>query len=885
MPRIPGLKRFFRLADTRRQLDLSSIDDELRFHIDSRVDELTATGMREPDARTQAEREFGDWRRYYTDCVDIDSRHNRELHMRELLESVWSDLTHAARSLRSQPGFAVVAITTLALGIGATTSVFSAVDGVLLRPLPYVNANRIVHIGEQEISKPGRGVNTSFENYEDWTRRSTSFSALGIVNNASPTLTGRGDPERVQVARVSSGLFDVFGVRMHLGRPITASDNLRGANLVAVMRFDYWRSRFGGDSSIVGQSIMLNSVPALVVGVMQQGFSGPDRLDRPLWTNFISSPQDGRGGRSKEVYGLLRPGVTVAQAQAEMTRVAADLATLYPQENQGETVIVDPLATRATAAVARPLYMLLGASFVVLLIACANLSNLLLARGASRSREIAVRSALGAGRRRIARQLLTESLLLAALGATIGVAIAAAVSRLLVAFGPALFAARPPALSGSVLAASVGLSVLTAIAFGLLPAWRMAPRDPQSALRDAGARVVGTRAPLRTSLAMTQLSLAVVLLSASALVVKSFARVLRVEPGIQRDHLLTVSLVLPFAGYDSLKSTLFYSQVAARLKQLPGIRDVATTSLVPFGGSYDRVGISQIAGEPDRIGAARANGDRYVVSPSYFSTMGVRLVRGRLLGETDRAESPTVCLVDEVFASRTFGTTDVIGRQMKIPGPSRPDFATIVGVVTHVKTYGLDTESPGQIYLTNEQFPWRWSLLVVRTTGDPMLATTNVTRVVHELDANQPVSSFATMDTLMSELLRGRRFILMLLSSFAVVAIALAAIGLYGVVAYGVSQRRREFGVRMALGAQRREIGRMILAEGGRIAAAGVLVGGLGALATGRFIAAFLFEVKAHDAGVFASVSVGLIAIALLACVVPAHRATTVDAAEVLRGD
>jgi putative ABC transport system permease protein len=265
--------------------------------------------------------------------------------------------------------------------------------------------------------------------------------------------------------------------------------------------------------------------------------------------------------------------------------------------------------------------------------------------------------------------------------------------------------------------------------------------------------------------------------------------------------------------------------------------------------------------------------------------MGVRLVRGRLLGETDRAESPTVCLVDEVFASRTFGTTNVIGRQMKIPGPSRADFATIVGVVTHVKTYGLDTESPGQIYLTNEQFPWRWSLLVVRTTGDPMLAAPNVTRVVHELDANQPVSSFATMDTLMSELLRGRRFVLMLLSSFAVVAIALAAIGLYGVVAYGVSQRRREFGVRMALGAQRGEIARMILTESGRIAAAGVLIGGLGALATGRFIAAFLFEVKAHDAGVFVSVSVGLIAIALLACVVPAHRATTVDAAEVLRGD
>ena len=394
---------------------------------------------------------------------------------------------------------------------------------------------------------------------------------MGIVTNASPTLTGRGDPERVQVARVSSGMFNVFGVRMHIGRPIVASDNLPGAGVVVVLRYDYWRSRFGADPSIVSQTIMLNSVSALVVGVMQEGFNGPDRLDRPMWTNFISSPLNGRGGRSNAAYGLLRPGITVARAQAEMTRVAADLATLYPKDNQGETVIVDPFAARATADVARPLYMLLGASFVVLLIACANLSNLLLARGVSRSREIAVRSALGAGRRRIARQLLTESLLLAALGAGIGVAIAAAVSRLLVAFGPAAFATRPPELSVNVVVASIVLSCITAVAFGLLPALRMAPRDPQAALREAGSRVAGTRGSLRAALAVAQLSLAVVLLSASALVVKSFARVLRVEPGIQRDHLLTVSLVLPFAGYDSLKSTLFYGQVAARLEQMPGI--------------------------------------------------------------------------------------------------------------------------------------------------------------------------------------------------------------------------------------------------------------------------------------------------------------------------
>ena len=854
MSRIPGLKRFFRLADARSELDEASIDDELRFHLQSRIDELVAAGTSVAEARHLAQGEFGDWNRYRADCVTIDSRHVREANIRDYVESVWSDLRHAGRALRAQPGFALVAIVTLALGIGATTSVFSAVDGVLLRPLPFASADRIVHIGEQDANKPGRGSNTSYENYDDWTRQSTSFAAMAIVANFSPTLTGHGDAERVQVALVSSGMFDVFGVRMHLGRPIVAADNLSGAAPVGVMRYDYWRSRFGADSSIVGQSIMLNGTPVRIVGVMPARFSAPGRLDRPIWGNFINSGADGRGGRSKEAYGLLRRGVTVAQAQTEMKRIAAELATAYPEDNKGETVIVDPLNKRATADVERPLYMLLGASLFVLLIACANLSNLLLARGTSRSRELAVRSALGAVRSRIARQLLTESLLLALLGAVGGIVITAGVIRLLVALGPSLFATRPPSLSVGVLVASITLSCVTTVLFGLLPALRMAPRHPQSALRESGARVVGGRRSLRTSLAITQLSLAVVLLSASALVVKSFIRVLEVQPGIQRDHLLTASVILPFARYDSLKSTLFYQQLASRLAHLPDIRGVATTSLVPFGGNFDRVNISQIFGEADRAGANRAQGDRYVVSPSYFRTMGVRLVRGRLLDDTDRGDSRTVCVIDEVFAKRTFGDRDAVGRQMRIPGPSRTDFATIVGVVTHVKTYGLDVESPGQIYLTNAQFPWRWSSLVVRTVGDPMLVAPAIARAVHDLDPDQPVSD-------------------------------VASIGLYGVVAYGVSQRRREFGVRLALGAQRRQIARLVVLEGGQIAAAGAVIGGLGALAIGRFMAAFLFEVGTRDVTVFAVVSVGLIGIAMLACVVPAHRATTVDAAEVLRGD
>ena len=805
--------------------------------------------------------------------------------MRELLESVAADLRHAARSLRSQPGFAVISVTTLALGIGSTTSVFSAVNGALLRPLPYASARRIVHVGEQDVNKPGRGATTSFENFDDWRRRSSSFSAIGIVSNVSPTLTGHGDAERIPSALVSAGMFAVFGIHMHLGRPIADVDNEQGAAPVAVLTYAFWQSRFGADPSIVDQSISLNSVPVKIIGVLPKGFSGPGRLDRAIWSNFVPSASDGRGGRSKEVYALLRSTTSASEAQREMTRIAGDLAIAYPSDNKGATVIVDPLSDRSVADVKRPLYTLLGASFFVLLIACANLSNLLLARGTARAREIAVRSALGARRARIARQLLTENLLLAFLGAMGGIIIATAAIRTLVALGPTLFATRPPELSPPVLAASIAVSCATVLLFGLLPALHMAPRDPQIALRDAGARVVGTRRSLRSALAIAQLSLAVVLLSASLLVVKSFVRVLEVDAGIRHENLLTMSLALPSAKYDSLRSTTFYAQVAAQVKQLPNVKDVAFTSLVPFSGSFDRVGISQIAGESERIGAARMFADRYVVTADYFKAMGIRLVNGRPLDATDRIETPTVCLVDEVFARRTFGGQNPLGRQMKIPGPSRAEFATIVGVVSHVKTYGLDVESPGQIYLSNEQFPWRSSSMVVRTTDDPNRAAAAITRIVHGLDADQPVANVATMDELMSELLRGRRFILILLSSFAGVAVTLAAIGLYGVIAYGVSQRRRELGVRLALGAQRLQVARMIVAEGSRIAVAGATIGILVSAASGRFIGSFLFEVKPLDAAVYSIVVAGLIAVAIIACLVPAHRATMVDAAEVLRGE
>jgi putative ABC transport system permease protein len=883
MPRIPGLRRFFRLGDARTSTDVGAVDDELRFHIETRADELIASGVSRTDADAIALREFGDVARYRDHVLTIDHHYAREMQMRDFLESVGGDVRYAWRSLRSQPGFTAVAIVTLALGIGATTAVFSTVSGVLLRPLPYATADRIVHLGERSTDRPGRGGTTSYDNFVDWQRMSRSFAAMGLFNTWQPTLTGRGDPERVSVAGVTAGLFDVFGIMPALGRAIVPTDNLANAAPVAVVSYDFWRTRLNADRSVIGQTVLLNFQPIQVVGVLPSGFVAPGNLNRPIWVNF-GDDTDGRGGRSKNVYALLAPNVTADRAQLEMSRIARELAQQYPDPNKDHTVMVERLGDRIVGDMRRPLYLLLGASLFVLLIACANLSNLLLARGVTRARELAVRVALGGERRRIVRQLLTESALLAALGSIAGVAIAAVATKSIRSLGPALFQSRAPELDIRVLSVAIGLSVLTTLLFGLMPALRAAPHDPQRALRATSSRASGGQtARTRTALAVVQLGLAVVLLSACALVIKSFVRILRVEAGINGDHVLTMSVSLPRARYDSAKSTIFYQQLQDRFAANPDVRGVAFTSLVPFSGDFDRVSINKFDGEPDRAGGDAPEGDRYIVTPSYFATMGVRLVRGRLLSADDRFEAQPVCVVDEVFAKRVWGDQNPIGRRMKLP--MRPEMATVVGVVTHVKTYGLDVTSPGQIYMSNAQFQWRWMSMVVRTSGDPALFAPAAARTIHELDRDQPISDVATMDDMMDNLLRARRFTLTLLGAFANVAIVLAAIGLYGVIAYGVSQRRREFGVRIALGARASQIGRMVLLEGARMALAGLVVGGIAAFALSRVVSTLLFEVDARDVSVFALVSFGLIAVALIACVIPARRATRVDASEVLRGE
>jgi putative ABC transport system permease protein len=876
---ISGLRRFFRH-------ERSDIGLEIAFHIETRADDLARLGIDRAQAYQQALAEFGDVKRYQNETARIDRERAREVRMKELVQSVASDLAFAARTLRRAPGFTVVAVLTLALGVGATVAVFSAVSGAILRPLPFSNAARIVHVGEREAGQPGMGSTTSADNAYDWQRMSTSFSAFGLYRTFSMTLTGAGEPTRIDVAEVTPGMFEVFGVRPALGRGIVHADTGVGVLTVAnaVVSHDFWRARLGADPNAIGREIQMNFNPVRIVGVLPAGFHGPQRLDRPIWINFVNDTTEGRSARSKNVFALLKPGVTRQQAQAEMTAIARQLEERYPRFNKDMTVAVDDASRLVYGDVQRPLFLLLGASLLVLLIACANISNLLVARGVARGREVAVRVALGAARSRIARQMLTESFVLATLGSLLGVGIAFAAVKTIGAVGPEVFETRPPVVDGRVLAAALALTLVSTFLFGLLPALRSTRPQLYQTLRQSGG-VAGGGSRTRGLLALAQFALAVMLLSSSALVLKSFARVMNVEPGVRTENVLYGDVWLPRARYDSGRSTAFYEQLEQRLLATPGVRGVGFASQVPLSGNFDRIGISRISGLPELSGSAAPEGDRYIVNPGYFKTMGVRLLAGRLLSPEDRFESTPVAVVDSVFAKRLATTAgrDVIGLTMKLP--AREDMATIVGVVSHVKTYGLDVTSPGQIYMSNAQYRWRWLSVLVKTAGDAASFAPTLGRVVREVDADQPVSNVTTIDRALDRLLRQRRFTVTLLAAFASVAIVLAAIGLYGVIAYGVTQRRRELGVRIALGAPAQAIGRMVVAEGGRIALVGTIIGGVAALASGRVLSTLLFEVEPTDPIVFIGVGLSLIGVAVLACLVPARRAMRVDAAEVLRGD
>jgi putative ABC transport system permease protein len=879
MGRSSGFRRYLRL-DLHRGARLDDdIAAELSFHVESRVDDLVARGVPADVARETALREFGDLQRITGACRDIGRQRERDVRIKEWLDSVADDVAFGWRSLRRAPGFAAVAVVTLALGIGATSAIFSVVSAVLLRALPYAEADRVVHIGETRRGGSSTGGTTSYPNFDDWRRTSRSFAAMGMYDGWNPTLTGLGDPVRVRASDVTASVFDVLRIVPVLGRPILPSDNLPGAQPVVLVSHGLWQTRFGGRRDVVGQTVTLVARPMPIVGVLPPGLRGPRELDGEIWGNFIPDPRDGRGGRSKDVVARLKPGVTIDQAQAEMRAIAARLEKAYPDHNEGMTVVVNPIRQLFVGGVEKPLLLLMGASMLVLLIACANLSGLLVARGVARRREFAIRAALGAGAKRAVRQLLTESLVLAVLGGAAGLLLAHWSTRALVVLAPDVVREQGVPLDARVVAFTVAATLGSAILFGLLPAIRSARVDLHVVLKEGARGARGSGARLRAGLVVAQLALAVTLVADAGLLLKSFARLQQVEPGIHAEHMLTFSLDLPRAKYpETRQHSAFFERLERELRAMPGVEAVGVSSILPFHGDFDRTSV-EIEGAPKLQGAFLPEGDRYMVSPAYFRALGIPLLRGRVFSDADQYDAPLVAVIDEVFAKRAFAGRYPIGVRMKLPG--RDSLATIVGIVGHVKHYGLDQESGGQIYMSHLQYPWRWMNMAVRTAGSPLQLAPVAKRVVRSLDPTLAIYGVGTMEALA----QGRRFVLTLLGVFAVVAIVMAAVGLYGVIAYSVTQRRQEIGIRVALGARLADVTRLVLQQGAVLTAAGVVLGIGAAMAGGRLVAGMLFGVSAQDPVVFAAVAMLLALVALAASYVPARRAAAVDPVEVLRGE
>jgi putative ABC transport system permease protein len=805
------------------------------------------------------------------------------------MQTFLQDLRYGVRVLVKRPGYAAVAVVALALGIGVNTTIFSVVNALLMKPLPFNDLDRIVAVWER---MPSQGVDrneTAPANFADWRAESRSFEQMGVYTGWAANLTGVDTPERVQGYRVTAGLFDALGVRPLYGRNFTAAEEERGKDAVAILGHSFWRRRFGGDPSIVGRTIQLNGVAREVVGVM------PPELNFPrggeVFAPLALTPQQAanRGAHYLLTVARLKPGVTLAQAQAEMDGIAARLAEKYPNTNTGRGVVVNTLLGDTVLHYRPALLVLMAAVGFVLLIACANVANLLLARAAGRQKELAVRAALGASRLRVVRQLLTESLILSVVGGGCGVLIAFWASDLIRSSIPAEFVSFIPGwarigVDARALGFTLGLSVLTGLLFGLAPALQASRPDLNATLKEGGkasGAVGGQR--LRGALIVAEVALSFVLLIGTGLMVKSFLGLVTADPGFDSEGVLAMELALPAAKYnDAARRADFYRQLVARLEAVPGVEAAGVVNHLPLGGSNSSTSFL-LEGQPEPP-PGRENEARYrVCSPRYFETLGMRLAAGRAFTEQDAANAPPVVIVNRTLARRYWPGEDPLGKRIRETGdPARNPWMQVVGVVGDVK-HEMNQEVTPEFYVPHAQRPAGEMNLVVRTKGEPVALAATVRNEVLVLDKDQPVYRTRPMTQVRAESLMLQRFAAVALGVFALIALALAGVGLYGVMSYTVSQRTHEIGVRMALGARGADVLRLVVGQGMKLALIGLGIGLAGSLALTRAIAGLLYGVSATDPATFTLIALVLAGVALLACYVPARRATKVDPMVALR--
>ena len=806
------------------------------------------------------------------------------------MEKLLQDLRYSIRMLVKNPGYTAVALLTLALGIGANSAIFSVVNGVLLRPLSFNDPDSLALIRATNREKGIATHHVSHLDALDWKAQSQSFDDIALMAYWTFNLTEVEEPEHIQGALATPNLFQMLGKQPMLGRAFMSEEAQPGKDNVVILGYGLWQRRFGADKNVIGQKLTLNGVVSTVIGVAGADFGYPYN-DVDIWAPFVGE-QEQRGSRWLLALGRLKAGVTPKQAQADLDTIASRLELAYPDTNAGWGVNLISLHEQITRDIRPALLVLLGAVGLVLLIACANVATLTLARATSRRKEIAVRTAMGATRQRIIRQLLTESIILSLLGGMLGILASFWVIDSLVALAPD----NIPRLSEVsvdwlVLGFTLAVSLLTGALCGLAPALLSSSIDVHSTLKEESGAVGGvSRHRLRGLLVVSEVSLSLVLLVGAGLLIQSFLRVQRIDAGFNPENLLTMQLMLTGPGYGaSARRQTFVDETLSRIEALPGVKSASAISTLPIGGTSGRVNLSFVAeGRQVREGQD-PNAYYRSVSPGYFQTMGIALAAGRHFTDHDNETAPRVAIINQRMAHRIWPDQDPIGKRVRwSDGPwsgGEPQWMTIVGVVADVKQYGLETEEELAIYVPYAQktTAWRWLSLVVRTNAEPTSLARAVTGEIHLVDRNLPVYLVQPMEQIVSESLGARRFNTLLLGILAAIALTLAALGIYSVISYSVSQRTREIGIRTALGAQKGDILRLVLRQGLGLTLVGVAGGLIVSVALTRLLSSLLYGVSATDALTFTSVAVMLMIVALLACYIPARRATKVDPMVALR--
>ncbi len=873
-----GLRSLFRKKQVDRELN-----EELSGFLEMAAEEKMKQGTSRKDALRATRLEHG--------SVEIAKEEVRSSGWESFLENSWQDLRFATRVLRKNPGFTAVAVLTLALGIGANTAIFSLVNGVLLRPLPYHNPNRLTMVWEK--NRDGSPENVGYATYLDWKAHNKSFEQLAIYSSWQPVLQV-GEPEQLSGLRVTSNYFRTLGVHPEIGRDFLPEEDAPNTNKVVMLSHSLWQRKFNSDPDIVGKPVNMNATQYIVAGVLPASYQSLMNQDPrggsvEIWRVLgydVSQPWACRTCHHLVAIGRLRDGVAITQANAEMDTISAALSKAYPKEYDDIGVILTPIREQLLGPASTPLYILLGAVSFVLLVACANLANLVLARATDREREVAVRTALGATRGRIIRQLLAENCVLGLLGAAAGLFPAYWMPNVLASIGagdlPRLDQVH---LDWRVLLFTAGVALLTGIAAGLAPGYRLSKNNMHDSLKE-GMRDSGSVASrrLRGLLIVSEVALSLTLLIGVGLLLRSLSRLLVVSPGFDPANVLSMQTsVIGQRFNDNTVVRQYFVDAVERLRAVPGVQSAAAASQIPLAGNMDKYGFhveGKIHANPEEDPSA----ERYCITPGFLETMRIPLLRGRDISPADTATAPQVLLIGETTARRMWPGEDPIGKHVKLGGVDNP-WWTVVGVAGDVRHVGLDAGPDMQVYIPHQQWPFPDGLMVfvIRVASTPVAISSAAQRAIHSLDATQPISRIMPLESYVGLSVQGRRFALILIGAFATIALALSMVGIYGVTAYSVAQRTREIGIRIALGAPRGELLGLLLRQGMLLVVCGVVAGVIASVALTRFLGTLLFDVQPTDLLTFASVVLLLVAVSAVACFLPARRAMRVDPMVALR--